>query len=797
MRVARTDVSDHALRVLEFERVLELVAGRAASPLGAERVRSLRPSPDAEAVRSELARVGAVMEFVGEKPAWGMPTVPDARGALRDLGAEGAVLEPVRLHGVGVLLRSARLLAREIAGRPEPRPALTFLAERLYADEDVEAAVFRSVDGEGAVLDTASRELRRIRGRLQGAHARIVRQLEVFLKTLDDRHRVPDASVTIREGRYVIPVRREGKGAVGGIVHDESHTGATLFVEPPVALELMNQLRDLERQEAREIRRVLGELTARFTPIRDALAGSLDALVDFDGLHARARVALAWRASVPEILDPGAAAFRVVQGRHPLLVEAGEREVVPFDLVVDEGERAIVVSGPNTGGKSVFLKATGLIAALAQSGVVPPVDRGTCLPVFGAIFADIGDEQSIARSLSTFSAHLDTLAGIVGGADGASLVLIDEMGTGTDPAEGAALARAMLEELVARGAFSVVSSHLGELKRLDAPGSGIVNASLQFDPERMEPTYHVLKGRPGRSYGLAIARGLGFPADVLDRAEGYRTDQEADLEELLGRLERREHEADRLVRELEDERARTHRLGEDLAAREHAVREAERTAADRAREASRQALMEARAEVEAAIAEVRAARDVDAERLEEAARRARGRVEEAARTRRKSRTPRRETVEMAGPIGVGSRVRIRATGARGHVRELRSGRAVVEVGALRMEVDGADLEPLEALPEETPTPRGGGWTGPVGGGTVRTEVDLRGLRVDELDAALNRALDGAVLEDLAELRIIHGKGTGALRQRVGELLEADGRVQDFRMGGATEGGAGVTVATFR
>ena len=792
-------MSRHALEVLEFPKVLERVAERASCESARMRIRAARPGTDVASLRRELLRVGAVMRFSEEKQGWGLPPIPEAAGPLRLLAADGAVLEATQLHALGVLLSASRQLGSELDGRERAYPELTFVRERLIEDRESEDLLARSVDDEGNVLDSASRELRRIRDRLKGAHARIVRQLESFLRALPERFVVPDASVTIREGRYVIPVRREGKGEVGGIIHDESHTGATLFVEPPLAIDLMNQLRDLEREEAREIRRILGDLTAHLAPRRDELAGALDALVEFDSLHARARSALGWRGSVPELVEAGEGRFRIVEGRHPLLVESSGRPVVPFDLDVDEGERAIVVSGPNTGGKSVFLKATGLVAALAQSGLVPPVGPGTTLPVFASFFADIGDEQSIAQSLSTFSAHLANLAEIVQGADGHSLVLIDEMGTGTDPAEGAALARALLEVLVERGAFTVVSSHLGQLKRLDGEGTGIVNASLQFDPDRMEPTYHLVKGRPGRSYGLAIARRLGFPGEVLDRAEGYQEGDEARMEEVLERLERREQELDALLTATEQERAATARIRSDVEARERTVREAERSARDRAREDARRVLMEARAEVEAAIEEVRRASRTEAE-LEEAARAARRRVEQAAqKAARKSTSGSQKGagISQASAYAAGTRVRIHATGAKGTLVEVRDERGLVEVGGLRLEVPLLDLDPVEGAGLAAGGERrGGGWSGPQGG-QVRTEVDLRGLRVDEMEVELFRALDEAVFEDLSELRVIHGKGTGALRQRVGELLAGDTRVTAYRMGSPTEGGAGVTVVTLR
>jgi DNA mismatch repair protein MutS2 len=524
------------------------------------------------------------------------------------------------------------------------------------------------------------------------------------------------------------------------------------------------------------------------------LAGALDALIDFDSLYGRARAALAWDGVAPEVGSVEERRLDLRDARHPLLIESDEGPVVPYDLTLEAEERCMVVSGPNTGGKSVFLKATGLIAALAQSGVVPPVGEGTRLPVFASFFADIGDEQSIARNLSTFSAHLGNLSDLVSKADARSLVLIDEMGTGTDPAEGAALSRAVLDELVGRGATTIVSSHLGELKQLDVDGSGIVNASLQFDAERMTPTYRLVKGRPGRSYGLTIARRLGFPGEVLDRAEAYRDAGAARMEDVLARLEEQEREAEELVHELGNARVMAERLRSDVESREHTLKEAERTAEDRAREDARKLLLDARREVDEAIEELRAAVEAGGS-LDQAATEARRRVEHEV-DRRRAGSSERGARGRAVAVGAGDGVRIKATGARGRVVELRSGRALVEVGAMRLEVALTELDPLDASPEAPPpTPPAGGWIGPPRGG-ARLEVDLRGMRVDEMELELERAIDEAVLDDLSRLRIIHGKGTGALRKRVGEILRTDARVHDFRMGDPTEGGAGVTVASF-
>lgn len=788
-------MSGHALEVLEFERVLERVARRASSEAGRRHIRGLRPLTDAERITRELGRVAAALRFLQAAPSWGPDSLPELNAELAQLGADGSVLEPIGIHRVGVVLAASRRLLGEMTTHAGGYPELESLESRLVELPVIEEAIGRCVDDDGNVLNSASPELKRIRSQLRGAHSRIVRRLEKYMTTLSDRFVVPDASITIREGRYVIPVRREGRGEVGGIVHDESQTGATLFMEPPMALEAMNELRDLEREEGREVRRVLGQMTTRMAPHRDEIAGCLAALVDFDSLHARARCARDWNATPPRVVSGPPAGLQLREARHPLLVEAGEAPVVPYDLTLDEGERCMVVSGPNTGGKSVFLKATGLISALAQSGIVPPVGEKTVLPVFTSFFADIGDEQSIAQNLSTFSAHLANLSSLLDDADAGSLVLIDEMGTGTDPAEGAALARSVLEELVARGATTIASSHLGELKQLDTEGSGIVNASLQFDSDRMEPTYRLMKGRPGRSYGLAIARRLGFPPAVLDRADEYRESGAARMEDVLSRLERQEREVERLLAALEVERARTERDQADVKTREQSLREAERSAEGRAQSDAHRLLMAARAEVEGAIEGLKASVAAGAS-LDEAAREARSKVERAAgRARDATRQSRLSGKEEASGSSFeeGDSVRIRATGAKGRIAELRGKRATIEAGALRFEVSLADLEPVD-LPEQST--RRGGWSGPPKG-QVRTEVDLRGLRVTDVTSEVQRVLDEAVLEDLEQLRIIHGKGTGALRARVGEILDSDGRISGYRLGGPGEGGAGVTVVMLR
>jgi DNA mismatch repair protein MutS2 len=823
-------MNHHALRVLQFPAALDAVAGRATSDLGAAAVRSLEPTAVRARLEPELGRVDAMMGFIARTDGWALPVIPDLRAELKRLAKPGAVWEPRTLLDGARLIRSSAVTRGALSRHLEELPELRDLAERLVRLEDRATAIERAIDEAGDVRDQASPALGRIRRDLRALRSTIVEKLERYMASLPEGIRVADASVTVRDGRYVVPVRREGRGQVGGIVHDESATGTTLFVEPPVALDLMNRVRELELAEAREIQRILDELTTALRPHAAELRDALDALVELDSLYARARYAREHAGERPVLTDD-MADYAVVAGRHPLLLE-GDRPVVPFELALEPDERTLVVSGPNTGGKTVLLKAIGLISLMAQAGIIPPVAKGTRLPVFRDVFADIGDEQSIEASLSTFSAHLENLKEIVAEADHASLVLIDEIGSGTDPSEGAALARSILVELTRRATLTVATSHLGQLKLLAGEEQGVVNASLQFDATALAPTYRLLKGIPGRSYGLAIARRLGFPEAVLARAESLLPQGERDVSQLLEELEAKERElaaalgsAERERTAAADARADADRLRAELEQRGREIRRREDDNERRSRQQARDLLMSARREVEDAIAQLRAAvgAGADLQAFEEAARASRRRVEEAARRQAERAAAARGgagggagPADESGPaFEPGAVVRIAATGARGTVVEVRDDRATVEANGLRLDVRVVDLEPVGEDPPQTgrsgrrrgasaataptgPAPRGGGggggggWSGPSF--EASPEIHLLGLRAEEVASQLHPALDAAIQAGLASLRIVHGKGTGVLREVVVELLDRDPRVVSHRPGRLGEGGGGVTVA---
>jgi DNA mismatch repair protein MutS2 len=787
--------SADALETIEFGQVVELVAGRAVGPLGAASVRARRPTDDLVWITGELARVGEVAGLFRRGDALLAEPIPDVGRALGRLRIEGSVLEGVDLAALQRVLVAARLMQADLRRVADTAPLAGALARPL-PDKALERRLEQSVDTDGALLDSASPRLAAARREVHAARQRLIRKLESLLRALDSASAPADASVTVRGGRYVIPVRRDSRSRPGGIIHDESGSAGTLFIEPAEAIELGNALREAEVDEEREALRVLRELTDLLRPELPVLRELVEMCVAVDDLVARARYAVAVEGEMPEVA-PAPADLVVVNGRHPLLL-AGAEPVIPFDLSLPAGERTLLISGPNTGGKTVLLKAVGLAAALAQSGIVPPVGAGSRLPVFRRFYADIGDRQSIAASLSTFSAHVRMLRRILDDADDATLVLLDEIGSGTDPAEGAALAAAALVSLTSRGALTLATTHLGSLKEVASHTPGVVNASLQFDAATLTPTYRFLKGVPGRSYGLAIARRLGVSPDIVADAEARVPDAERSLDALLAAVEERQRELATARAALAEREVEIDMLGARLtahqeaqAAREAELKRREKDAERVGRQQARAYLLEARQRVEEALGAARAASD-------DAAREARRLVEEGIREQgveleRVEQAEKVERTEPAGAVGVGDRVRLAGGGA-GQVLEIRAdGKLVVAIGAMKMVVDpNQATRTAGERPQAAASPP---LSAPAATDSL-LEIDLRGMTGDEAEMATVAAVDAAVLAEQPYLRIIHGMGTGVVRERVRRVVSGDRRVARFGFAPRNQGGTGVTIVEF-
>lgn len=782
--------TDDALQAFEFTQVLDQVAAHAAGPLGAESVRARRPTADVAWIRGELDLVAEAAGLIRVRQGVTPEPVPDLSRPLGRLGVAGSVLEIPELLAIKRTVIAQRLVSAELK-RVEKDAPLVGRLNRPLPSRAIERRLEISFDTDGYLLDTASPALASARKEVRSARDRLIKRLEALLRTAEGSAPTGDSSVTVRNGRYVIPLRRDARQRPGGIVHDESASGSTLFVEPAETIELGNALRSAEAAEERETLRVLRELTEVIRPELELIREGHAMCIVVDDLVARARYAVAVEGEKPALLEAGAG-MTIRNGRHPLLMGG---TVIPFELEMGDAERTLLISGPNTGGKTVLLKAVGLIAGLTQCGIIAPAGPGTRLPVFHAFFADIGDRQSIAASLSTFSAHVKALRRILDEADSASLVLLDEVGSGTDPVEGAALAGAALVSLTRRGTVTLASTHLGSLKQLAAAIPGVVNGSLEFDAATLSPTYRFLKGVPGRSYGLAIARRLGVPGDVLAEAEAQVPDAERQLDAVLAQLEQRERELRARESALEERtsglEALTARLNLESASqaeRETELNRREREAEKQSRKEAKSYLMEARRRVEAAITSVQATAAEEA-----AAREARRLVEEGiqAEARALEQAEAEERAERVRPtVLVGQRVKV-GQGGTGTVQEIRTdGKLVVMVGSVRMVIDPATVTPAPAESKKATAS-----TAPTALDSP-SEIDLRGMTGDEAETATLAAVDAAFLADLPYLRIIHGMGTGVVRERVRRVVSTDRRIKSFAYAPARQGGTGVTIVEF-
>ncbi|MBX3069590.1 MAG: endonuclease MutS2 [Thermomicrobiales bacterium] len=793
---------NQSLTKLEYQSVVAQLARRCHYSVAVEMAERIEPEMSYWAAADVMAITDEAVAITIDHPGMSVGGARDIR-ALLDRAEKGGRLQAQELQDVADTVAAARIVRQQILGTASAGsrfPRLVDWATGLALMPHFEDAVRRSIGPAGEILDTASEKLARVRREVRITHQRLIDRLNRLVSGGSLATALQDNLFTTRDGRYVIPVRSDARAQVPGIVHDSSASGQTLFVEPMDVVDMNNRWREAQIEERHEIERILGELSAIVGSQAEALDQTVQALAQIDLALAKSRLAVDWRCTRPALIEPiessdapvngGVARFHFRKARHPLL---DPQSVVPIDVEAGESFRILLITGPNTGGKTVALKTVGLLTMMAQSGLYVPAADGARTSVFGQLFVDIGDDQSIAQSLSTFSSHITNVIGMLQQVDATSLVLIDELGTGTDPQEGSALARAVVAELVEKGAIVVATTHFSEVKTYAYERPEIENASVEFDVETLSPTYRLMMGIPGQSNALAIAGRLGMPRQVLDHATTFLNPDAVKVDALLADIQRKGLDAERALADAD-------RL-KDEAATLVAARQSE---LDEARQLRFQAYEEARSEAEVMLAEGRrslrrlqravaqpqaapapADPKPDAEVAEIAA--AVSAVREVARQSK--------TAEPATPrLREGDRVRIRSLDTEGSLVRLGPGEAAVQLGTMRITRPLDDIVRIGGAPKEAAARV---QVRSSGGGFVPIELDLRGYRYADIEPELDRYLDAAVRASLPFVRIIHGRGTGALRKGVGEYLRSSPVVDRFNAGKENEGGDGVTVVHLR
>lgn len=816
-------LTEYAYEHLGFYEVKGRLEEHATSALGRAMLRRLEPSGDPETVRVLLEQTAQMRKLMART------RIP--LGGLSDLGellrraAKGAVLDTDDLLRISDCVRAARKMKGFMLKRREEAPDLAALVEDLDPSSHLEEEIGRCINDDGEVVDTASRELARIRRSLRATSANLRARLESMTKSSATRDFLQEPIVTQRNGRFVLPVRQEHRGRIAGIVHGQSSSGATVFVEPQVAVELNNEIKNLGSEEEREVRRILSELSELVHGSVDRLRSEQEVLGELDLIYARASWSEATDAVRPEINTDEY--VRLDAARHPLLTG----DVVPIDVEVGGDFDILVITGPNTGGKTVTLKTVGLMVLMCQSGLHLPSGPKSSVGIFQRVMCDIGDEQSIAQNLSTFSSHMRNVIPIVRTADRGTLVLLDELGAGTDPMEGAPLAMAVLEELQSRRVRTIATTHYSRLKTFAYNLEGVQNASMEFDLDTLSPTYHLIMGLPGRSNALEIAGRLGMPRDLITRARSLLTDEEGSVEELICAMERDRSEWARRKEEAQVEASDARKLRERATRREREIREHQDQIIEETKREVRDLLAEARRdsrgilqELHQLAAELRRGEFVPARSQDESGDEAAGpgeviRRAEALRsllnsleskilghfgemTPEAEDEPRQTDDEAAPPVGElrrGMRVRVREWDRSGEVLDVdeERGEVHVQIGVMKLRVAAADVVAASDEEEETGPPVQLRDIGRSKHETLPADLVVRQLNTDEALLKLRKYIDDSLLAGRDTVTVIHGQGEGVLRRAVRQYLEDSPHVLKYRRGTAHEGGDGVTIATLR
>ncbi len=784
------NISSRTLEVLEFSKIKAMLAERAPTAGGAEAALALLPTDDYEmALRRQIRTTDAkkLCDVKGAPPFCGVKDIYDSVGRAQ----KSAVLSPSELIEVGRVLSASRQLTDYISDKTFST-SLDDVFARLAPNRFLENKIGTAILSEDLIADEASRELADIRRKIRAAHNRIKEALFRFVSGAGSKY-LQENIVTERNGRYVVPVKAEYRGEVKGLVHDTSASGATVFVEPAAVLEANNELRLLQSKEQKEIERILSDLSADVASFGSSLLQDYQTITELSLVFACASLSYEMHAAPPKLTKDRS--VTLVRARHPLI---DRDKVVPVDVDLS-GFDTLVITGPNTGGKTVTLKTIGLLVLMAQSGLHIPADDSSVCGVFDTVQADIGDEQSIEQSLSTFSAHMVNIVSILREAGERSLVLFDELGAGTDPVEGAALATAILERVREQGALTAATTHYAELKAYAIETPGVVNASCEFDLETLRPTYRLIMGTPGKSNAFAIAKKLGLADAVIDRASSLVSGDSKRFENVIEKLEENRIAAEKAKNALEDERAAFRRYREENEKKLTAFLAAAEKDAEDARKKTRQTLDSARASAEFVFEEIEKLRKKSAEKItaEELARKKREIREAIARGEADASALEDGTDDgyvLPRPLKKGDDVKMRNIGKRGILLEDpdKRGDVRIQCGAVVTKTNVSNLRLLEK--EEKKEKKSPVNTHRISaGGGFSPELDLRGQMTDDAWRMTDKYIDDAIMAGIRSVRIIHGKGTGALRSYLWSWFRSDKRIESFRLGAFGEGDSGVTV----
>ena len=780
------------LRVLEFPKIREMLAEYAVTDTGKEKARALMPSGEAETVRRWQAQTEEAMTVFAYAGANPMAYFTDVRPYLR-LAEIGSTLSPKALLDVAETYKASRIVRAALVTEREDTPYLTELGSRLTTNRNLEEEIFNAILSEEEIADRASAELYEIRRHIRLVNERVRDKLNAIVRSSETQKYLQDAIVTMRNGRYVVPVKAECRQSVPGIVHDQSATGSTLFIEPMALVEAGNELKQWSLKERQEIDRILAEFTARVAPDAPMLRVNLDILGEADLIFAKAALARAMHAAPPKINERGS--VNLIRARHPLI---DPDKVVPSDLWLGEDFTTLIVTGPNTGGKTVTLKTVGLLALMAQAGLQIPAAFGSELAIFDEVFADIGDEQSIEQSLSTFSSHMTNIVAILAGVTENSLALFDELGAGTDPTEGAALAMSILEHLLERKVRTMATTHYSELKMFALSTPGVENASVEFNVETLRPTYRLSIGVPGKSNAFEISRKLGLPEFLIENAGKRLSQDEVRFEDVIANAEYHRQVAQKERALAEQAALETTRLRDEA---DRLRREMEnRRAAElkKAREEARKVLQKAQRQSEQMISELKKIRTEGVKEHELHA--LRKQMQDAIDENSDVVRPVENVPEQAPQdVNVGDTVLLTTLGMKATVlsKPDHKGEVAVQAGAIKTK---AHLSKLRMAKPEVPEKK----KKAVASGKVsmsmrpvETECDVRGMNLEEALHCVDMFLDGAIINKLKVVTVIHGKGTGILRAGVHKHLKQNPAVQEFRLGRYGEGEDGVTIVTLK